>query len=332
MKKTIKISRSGFHNVGNFSWINYFVEILSYRYNVVIDSDSPDIVVYSNLNYISDTIDYYTNKIIRGIDSYSNDVKKIFISGEANPDYYAHINHNSNYYALGYEHIDHPRYLRFPTYILDAYVLHNEGGLFRDNFSWITDTKSGEDIYNSKKHFCSIVQNSFNADRQKMCDLIESKYWIKACGNFKNTVSDDEQLNMMKYHNYSNKEYMGKIDGLTYRDKVNFFKDCFFNISFQYTNTDYLTQEKIIHAFAANTIPIFWGNKFIEQEGFNPDSFINLHSFDSFENAFAYIDSLYQDKDKMINVLSAPIFKNNILPDYFNNNYLLSFLEKIIEN
>ena len=136
----------------------------------------------------------------------------------------------------------------------------------------------------------------------------------------------------MKYHNYSNKEYMGKIDGLTYRDKVNFFKDCFFNISFQYTNTDYLTQEKIIHAFAANTIPIFWGNKFIEQEGFNPDSFINLHSFDSFENAFAYIDSLYQDKDKMINVLSAPIFKNNILPDYFNNNYLLSFLEKIIEN
>ena len=102
MKKTIKISRSGFHNVGNFSWINYFVEILSYRYNVVIDSDSPDIVVYSNLNYISDTIDYYTNKIIRGIDSYSNDVKKIFISGEANPDYYAHINHNSNYYALGY--------------------------------------------------------------------------------------------------------------------------------------------------------------------------------------------------------------------------------------
>lgn len=331
MKKTIKITRSGFHNVGNFSWLNYFIEILNIKYNVVIDSDNPDIVLYSNLSFNDKEIDFYTKKHIRSVASYPVSVKKIFISGEARPDYIGHIS-KENHYALGYEHIVNPKYLRFPTYVLDAYVLHNEGGMFQDNFSWIISPRNIDNIFNNKKHFCSIVQNSFNEDRKILCDLIEKKYWIKACGNFKNTVPPGQELNMMKYHNYTNKEYIGKIDGLTYKDKVNFFSDCYFNIAFQYTNTDYLTQEKIIHAYAANTIPIFWGNKYIEEEGFNPDSFINCHRFSNFEDIFVYIDSIYHDKNKLKNMYKEPIFINNKLPEYFDTEYLLSFLEKVIDD
>ncbi len=77
---------------------------------------------------------------------------------------------------------------------------------------------------------------------------------------------------------------MGRIDGLTYRDKINFFSDTVFNIAYQFTKTDNLTQEKIIHAYAADTIPLFYGNQYIEEEGFNPKSFINCHKFESFES------------------------------------------------
>ena len=35
MKKTIKLSRASFPGVGNFSWMNYFVNILNKKYNVV---------------------------------------------------------------------------------------------------------------------------------------------------------------------------------------------------------------------------------------------------------------------------------------------------------
>lgn len=328
--KQIKISRANFHNVGNFSWINYFIEVLQIKYEVIIDSDNPDIVLYSNLFYNDQDIDYFTGKPIKNIHSYENkNIKKIFITGEAGPNYQNYLDQN-NHYALGYEHIDHPRYLRFPTYVLDAYVLHNEGGMHSDNFSWIMEPKDGEAIYNSKKHFCSLVQNSYNSDREALYNLIASKYYIKACGNFRTTVSDTELLNPLKYHNYSNTEYIGKIDGLTYRDKINFFSDCHFNIAFQYTNTDYLTQEKLIHAYAAQSIPIFFGNKFIEDEGFNPESFINCHKFVSLEDVFLHIDALYQDKNKLKYMYSQPIFTNNTLPQYFNKVYLLSFLEKII--
>ncbi len=49
--KTIRITRQGFPNVGQHSWMNYFKFILSKKYNVIIDPINPDIVIHSDLNY-----------------------------------------------------------------------------------------------------------------------------------------------------------------------------------------------------------------------------------------------------------------------------------------
>ncbi len=44
--KTIRITRQGFPNVGQHSWMNYFKFILSKKYNVIIDPINPDIVIH----------------------------------------------------------------------------------------------------------------------------------------------------------------------------------------------------------------------------------------------------------------------------------------------
>lgn len=331
MKQTIKISRASFPGVGNFSWINYFVDILNKKYQVIIDAESPDIVLYTNQFYRENEIDYYTGATIRGIHQYDDTVKKIFISGEARPDFNSHLNKGENYYALGYEHLDRGRYLRFPTYVLDAHVLHNEGGMFDSSFGWLLEKRNFEQILSNKKYVCSVVQASYNPDREKFFNLLEAKHYIKSSGPWKRTVPDEQTLNPHKYHNYSNKEYMGRIDGLTYRDKVSFFSDCTFNIAFQYTNTDYLTQEKIIHSYAANAIPVFYGNQYIEEEGFNPDTFINCHNYESFEHVVDYIDSICNDKSKLKKYFSEPIFVDNKLPAYFNEDYIMEFFDKVIK-
>ena len=331
MKKTIKLSRASFPGVGNFSWMNYFVNILNKKYNVVIDAINPDIVIYTNQFYRENELDYYTNETVRGIHQYDDSIKKVFISGEARPDFNAHLNKGDNYYVLGYEHIDNERYLRFPTLVLDAFVLHNEGGMFDTPFDWLTKKRDGSKILESKKHFCSIVQSSNNPDREKLFDLIQEKHFIKSSGPWRRTVPDEETLNPYQYHNYSNKEYMGRIDGLTYRDKINFFSDTVFNIAYQFTNTDNLTQEKIIHAYAANTIPLFYGNQYIEEEGFNPKSFINCHKFESFESLVEFLDELYKDNDRLKSYFEEPIFVDNKLPIYFNEDYILDFFSKIIK-
>lgn len=332
MKKTLRISRASFPGVGNFSWLNFFFNILSKKYDVIIDSENPDIVFYTNQFYRENELDYYTNATVKGIHEYTNEnIKKVFLSGEARPDFMSHINKGSNYYALGYEHHDHERYLRFPTMVLDAFVLHNEGGMFDTPYGWMLEKKDFNKIKENKKHFCSLVQASHNPDREKLFDLIQKEYYIKSSGPWKPTISDSESLNPYKYHNYSNPEYMGRIDGLTYRDKVNFFSDSWFNLSFQFTNTDYLTQEKIIHAYASNSIPLFYGNKFLTEEGFNPKSFINGHDFNSFEDMFEFIKDVYNDENKLRTYFEEPIFVNNKLPEYFEDEYILNFLTKIIE-
>lgn len=331
MKKNIKITRANFPGVGNFSWMNFFVEILNEKFNVIIDSINPDIVLYTNQFYREGEMDYYTNNTVRGVHEFNDNVKKVFISGEARPDYMSHINNGTNYYALGYEHINHERYLRFPTYVLDIYVLNNEAGMFEHPFNWLLNGRDGIDIIKNKKHFCSVVQASNNPDRNLFFDIISKKYYIKSSGPWRPTINDNENLNPYKYHDYSNKNYMGKIDGLTYRDKINFFSDSMFNLSFQYTNTDYLTQEKIVHSYASNSIPIFYGNKYIEDEGFNPNTFINCHNFNDFEEVFQYVDNLYHNEDELLRYFNDPIFINNKLPIYFDKEYILNFFEKIIK-
>jgi hypothetical protein len=329
--KKLRISRASFPGVGNFSWINFFVKILIKKYDVIIDSKSPEIVFYTNQFYREGELDYYTNDIVKGIHEYDDNVKKIFLSGEARPDFNSHLNKGSNYYCLGYEHINHERYLRFPTFVLDVFVLHNEGGMFDSEYGWLTEKRNFDEIFKIKKHFCSIVQASHNPDREVLFDEIMKKHWIKSSGPWKQTIKDSEGLNTHKYHNYSDSNYMGRIDGLTYRDKINFLSDCMFNISYQFTNTDHLTQEKIVHAYAANSIPIFYGNQFIEEEGFNLNTFVNAHKFDSVFSLVDYLNEIYKDKNKLKKYFEEPIFVDNKLPIYFDEDYMLSFLERIID-
>ena len=304
--------------------MNYFHKILSKKYKIEIDSQNPDIIFSSNLHSNPNEIDHYTKQ--PAIHGPRPNSKRIFISGEAGSDYERKI--NNGIYVLGYEKINHKNYLRFPTYVLDAFTLHNEGGMFEDAFGWITKPRNAEEIISEKKHFCSVVQGSDQPERGKMFDLIEQKYWIKSSGPWRGKHGLD--LDRLKYHR--SKDYIGRIDGLTYVDKVNFFKDCYFNIAFHWCCLPYMTQEKIIHAFAADTIPIFWGNPKIEEEGFNPLAFINTHSYPSFKECFAYVEEVYLDRNKLKSIYSEPIFTGNRLPDYFSEDYLLSFFEHVIND
>lgn len=326
--REIRLSRSGFPGIGNFSWMNYFVKVLSNKYKVIIDSKNPDLVFCSNLHYNEGEFDYFTNDTIYSLEHYGKNIKSVFLTGEASSHaFHQKLQEGNNSYVLGYTHIDHPRYLRFPTYILDVFVLHNEGGMFDHPFNWLTEKKNYENIIKDKKHFCSVVQKSVEHNREIMFDLIAKDFFIKSSGPWRAT-SPEFDLNKNKYHNG---QYIGKIDGLTYKDKIEFFKDTIFNIAFQYTNEDYITQEKIVHAFAGNCIPIYKGNKFIEEEGFNPESFINTHRYNTLEEAYSVIREMYSDKNKLKNMIEAPIFVDNKLPIYFNEEYLLAFFDKILD-
>jgi hypothetical protein len=88
----------------------------------------------------------------------------------------------------------------------------------------------------------------------------------------------------------------------------------------------------MIHAFAAQTIPIFYGNDKILEDGFNPEAFINCHEYEDMAAVAERVKEIDNDDELFKHIISQPYFVNNTLPEYYNPEYILSFIEKVLTN
>ena len=326
--KTIRITRQGLPNKGQHSWMTYFKFILSKKYNVIVDPINPDIIIHSNLNYNENEIDTYTKNLPSKFSASSNKEKKfLYVSGEVS-DPMGPISSNENQWAIGYSHIEHSRYLRQPSCVFDVWTLFDESRLTDAPLNWLTDIRKFDIIKQRNTRFCSITQASHNDYRETIFNKLCEYKQVTSSGPWKQNISSSEELNRYQWQHHN---YIGRIDGLTYKEKIQFFNKYKFNIAIHYTNTDYILQEKIFHAFFSGAIPIFFGNRFILEEGFNPDSFINLHDFDDLDSFLELVKRIDSDHGLYRKYIEAPIFLNNRLPEYYDFDYTLNFLEKLVE-
>jgi len=325
--KTIKISRQGFPNNSMHSWMRYFIFILSKKYNVRIDPINPDLIFCSNLSFDENQIDSFTNSkpIIHNINDKNK--KFLFVSGEV-ADFNGCVD-TPNLWSIGYQHINSEKYLRQPSGVIDVWTLFDESRLTDSPLNWLTEKRNFELIYNRNNRFCSITQASHNNFRETIFNKLCEYKTVTSSGPWKQNIDPNEGLN--KYQ-WINTIYDGRMDGLTYREKIKFFEKYKFNISIHFTNTDFILQEKIYHAFFSGSIPIFYGNKYILNEGFNPESFINLHEYENLDDFIELIKIIDTDKNLHKKYIESPIFVDNKLPDYYDFNYTLNFLEKIVES
>ncbi len=325
--KTIRITRQGFPNHGQHSWMSYFKFILSKKYNVIIDSENPDIVIHSDLSYNAEQIDTYTGKLPTNYTNQDKNKKFIYVSGEV-ANFKGPVESAENQWSIGYNKFDHPRYLRQPSCAFDVWTLFDESRLTDNPLSWLTEKRNFNLIKNRNTRFCSITQASNNEFRGLIFDKLNEYKEVTSSGPWRQNIDPSEELN--KYQ-WMNSIYIGRNDGLTYREKINFFNKFKFNISIHYTNTDYILQEKIFHSYFSGAIPIFFGNRFILEEGFNPNSFINLHDYSNLDDFLELVKEIDNNEELWKKYIEEPIYLDNKLPEYFDFDYTLNFLEKIIE-
>jgi hypothetical protein len=91
------------------------------------------------------------------------------------------------------------------------------------------------------------------------------------------------------------------------------------------------TTEKILHAFYAGTVPIYWGSETVTSD-FNGDAFININDFENFDAAIEYILAVDKDPDLYNSYLEAPKFKNNIPPAHIMLDNFLNWFDAIVYN
>ncbi len=145
-----------------------------------------------------------------------------------------------------------------------------------------------------KTRFCNFLySNSLSKDTEKrinFCHLL-SKYKKVDCGG--------KSLN-----NHPRIEY-----GLD--NKLQFLQHYKFTIAFENQSTEWYLTEKIYHAFLAGSIPIYWGCSQVARF-YNPESFINCHDFNSFEEVVNRVKEIDNNPDLYARYRAAePVFPDS---------------------
>lgn len=124
-------------------------------------------------------------------------------------------------------------------------------------------------------------------------------------------------------HVSSGGRFMNNIgEALPMDGKDEFLRGFKFNICFENSSAGGYTTEKLIQAFAARTIPIYWGNPRVA-EYFNPEAMINLRDFATFDSAIDYIAKVDSSPDLWLGHVNAGPFRGGAEPGEFSDEWFL---------
>ena len=145
--------------------------------------------------------------------------------------------------------------------------------------------------------FCSWVASNatmYNAEfRTRFVQILSSRYHEVACGG----------------------EVLNNVGG-PIQDKMEFLRGYRFNICFENASHPGYCTEKLLHAFASESIPIYWGDPSCSSKGtgisdFNTEAFISAHDFENTAQLIKYIARVDQDPVLFESYLRQPIFSES---------------------
>ena len=280
---------------------NYFYHLLSKKYSLEIDSKHPEILFHS--------VDYFDKE---GHKKYDNGfTKKIFFTGEN-----IEPNFNETNFSFSFsENLGSQNY-RLPLWVLFINWFDVKNNIQQRDPAYLIPLK--ELIKNrsrkviAKPLFCSFIASKPQGERINFVPKLDHEKRVHSLGRL-----------------YSNSFI--KIGGRgDHKMKLNYMKMFKFNVAFENEISPGYVTEKILHSFSANSIPIYWGDKKV-QDDFNKDSFLYYGNYKNSELLIQEILNIYNNKSLLLDYLNEPIFKNNKLPEFCLPENVLYFLTDIIE-
>ncbi len=274
-------------------------------------------------NYIGKYVSWYNHRYIKRLEQYYdlvitekpdflfytvfgdnfkkyNNCVKIYFTGEV-----VAPNFNQCDYAMGFDYINfEDRYHRYPIYFYEVDEKMNDKSNITDDMA--------------KRKFCNFIYTSEATGigcqiRKEFCQKLSEYKHIDCPGKVLNNMPN---------------EILDK-PGETYKEsKLRFQKDYKFTIAFENNSYNGYTTEKIAQAFAANTIPIYWGDPEVTRD-FNPKAFINCADYNSFDEVIERVKELDNNDEEYLKMLREPAMRESYK---FNKQQELDdFLIHIIE-
>lgn len=220
---------------------------------------------------------------------------RIFYTGEC-----ITPNFNECDYAIAFDHIKYgDRYARIPLYNLFQYKKNYEKLKIQRKFT--------ESDLRKKKGFCNfVVSNCFAFDKRSIFYDELSKYKkVASGGRYRNNV------------------------GGPVKDKLEFQRDYKFSIAFENCSHSGYTTEKIMEAFVAGTIPIYYGDPDVAKD-FNPNAFVNVHDYPSFEAAIERVKEIDNNDELYIKMMNESPINPDVRIDDFES-FLYNIFDQPLE-
>lgn len=125
----------------------------------------------------------------------------------------------------------------------------------------------------------------------------------------------------------SDRQIGGAYQGDWTAPKVEAQRKFKFTIAFENSTSPGYTTEKLVHALAADTVPIYWGDPQVGRL-FNPDRIIDLSRMSVSEGVERVID-LHRDEAAWLEMVNRPFFVPGAPLDQLNDEALLDAFDRI---
>ena len=175
-----------------------------------------------------------------------------------------------------------------------------------------------------------------NVDRNYKDDVLTNKIYFAnfiASHESENSIRGDFFKRLCDYKRVESPgSYLNNMEDSTpiaYDEKLNFQRKCKFTLCFESTKHEGFVTEKIVDAFLADTIPVYYGSD-TAKDIFNPNAFIHVSDYGNFDDVIKKIIELDNDDTAYLTMLRQPIFNDkNIVKNKLDE--LRAFLYNIFD-
>ena len=159
---------------------------------------------------------------------------------------------------------------------------------------------------NSRGFAATVVSNAHGATRNRIFDLLDAQQDVASGGRYQNNV------------------------GSPVDDKVEFMSNYRFGLAFENSSYPGYATEKLLDAFQAGTVPIYWGDPLITRD-FNGRAFVNCHDFSSEAELVQHIIEIDSDRGRLQEMLAEPWFHKGTVPEFARRSNLAEWLSSRID-
>lgn len=222
---------------------------------------------------------------------------KILFTGENHP-----VDLNNFDYCLTHDKRENDRCMYFPYWLF--------GTLFypmrRAALTAPRPLLTADELRAQQRDFCAfVVRNAACRKRNRFATALLKRKHVNCGGPYMNNI------------------------GRCVDDKVGFFSRHLFGISFENESSPGYLTEKVVDAFVARCIPIYWGDPTIA-DTFDPAAMVQASSFRSDQELIDHVVELSEDYGRMAEMLNrAPLLNPQLLEQ--EEQRLLDFLGRIFE-